>query len=596
MQLKEPGAASPRMARNLTQITMFLSCTVPVFALSTSLYRRAPVVPGYLIVGYGCGAVIAVCGCLNFRWVQREEWERFTPGYVFTVLVMLTTVVTMTNLAASADTGVHRVLFVMPVLLAAVVGSRSMIGIVFVLGLAGLGWSTWNDTADLDTTCWTVAVYGAVWLGTGATVHVGVERFLRSTRTAEALAKLAGAAAAANGWPDDLSHCAAEVARALDTDRVVVYSASPLLPATPVARWPVDDGPPLPLPVAPQPGPAPSGSAGIADAVEVGPDGLVIPVVTATDLTITIVTGPSRLATEEIGTIAPTVGRLVGGIAERSVLQAGLRAEARQDLLTGLPNRRSLMEAFVDAFNRTRGSGESLLVVMLDIDHFKRFNDTYGHLEGDRLLRQLGESLNRIVRPFDTAARYGGEEFCLLLPSTEIEGAAAMLTRLRDLLQTAGPEGTSVTYSAGIAIWDGDEDANALIKRADEALYGAKANGRDRVCAALVVPAGDDESDERAVGGTDDTSREPGDADAADRPDDAANRPDDRQPDAQESGDAGANRPDGTGDQPSEPDRLVSAKAAAVRSHTRRTRSTLRDIDVTGSIDLAELRRMVLED
>lgn len=484
IRFKESGAASPRMARILVQITILLSATVPVFALSTSLYRRAPIVPAYLIIGYSCGIVIAVCGAMEIRWVQRGEWHRFSPWFVFLNMILLTTVVTVTNLAAPNDEGVHRVMFLMPLLLTAVVGNLWMIGAVFLLDLIGMGYVAWEASGDVDTTAWTVIVGAAVWFAACGTVHIGVSRFLRSMRSAEAMSRLAGAAAAANGWPDDLQHCAEHVAGAIETDWVVVYSSAPDQGWVVVALWPdrALEGattPPEPPEVATD------------DAVTITPEGLVIPVTTATALEITIVTGRSRLPDEEVDAIGRTVGRLVGGIAERSALQASLRAEARQDQLTGLPNRRSLLEAFEREFPKAREMDLPLQVVMLDIDHFKRFNDTWGHLEGDRLLRRMGDALNDISRPADTAARYGGEEFCLVLPGTARVQVAALLGQLRSLLIDAGPEGSKVTFSAGVAMWNRVEPAEELIRRADAALYAAKESGRDRACAAATAP--DDE-------------------------------------------------------------------------------------------------------
>ncbi len=480
LTLKEPGNASPRMARIVMQVTVVFTATVPIFAFSTSLYRRQPIVPLYLLVGYSAGFILAVFGLLTIRWVTQGEWDRFKPGYIWMNMVLLAVVVTVTNLAADDPTGVHTVMFLMPMLMVAVMGSLPMMASVYSLCMAGLVLVVWqaSDRA-IDTTVWTAIVHGAVWVAACAAVHIGVVRFLGAMRSAESMSSLAGAAAVASGWPNDLQYCAEHVAGALETNAVTVFSASPLLPPTPVAQWPAGIGVPANrLPPAHETTGTGTGS------VIVTRDGLVIPVVTATDLVITICTNPSRLPDDEVEGIALTVGRLVGGIAERSALQAGLRLEARQDLLTGLPNRRSLMEAFEREFIRMTESGDPLLVVMLDIDHFKRFNDSFGHVEGDRLLRHLGESLAGIVRPFDTAARYGGEEFCLLLPATRVDGAAALLGRLKDLLAEAGPGDTAVTFSAGIAVWDGDESPEALIKRADEALYAAKEGGRDRVCAA----------------------------------------------------------------------------------------------------------------
>jgi diguanylate cyclase (GGDEF)-like protein len=158
----------------------------------------------------------------------------------------------------------------------------------------------------------------------------------------------------------------------------------------------------------------------------------------------------------------------------RTALMAQLNATARTDPLTGLPNRRVWDEDLARELSRARRHGGRLCLVMLDLDHFKAYNDRHGHQAGDQLLKSTAAAWRDTLRPTDTLARYGGEEFALLLPHTEHADAARAVTRLLALV----PLGQSA--SAGIAAWDTTETGDALVARADAALYAAKAAGRSR--------------------------------------------------------------------------------------------------------------------
>ena len=163
---------------------------------------------------------------------------------------------------------------------------------------------------------------------------------------------------------------------------------------------------------------------------------------------------------------------------ERQDLFERLEAMARTDVLTGLPNRRAWDEELRREMARAQRQGHMLAVVMIDLDHFKDFNDANGHQGGDRLLGEIGNRWRTHLRVSDFVARYGGEEFAALLPACPPDEAVATVERLRVVI----PEGQ--TCSAGIAYWDGQEGMEVLIRRADTALYEAKRAGRDRVVTA----------------------------------------------------------------------------------------------------------------
>lgn len=160
---------------------------------------------------------------------------------------------------------------------------------------------------------------------------------------------------------------------------------------------------------------------------------------------------------------------------------------ASVDALTGLHNRRWLDEAFPRLLRRCLTDRRPACLLMVDVDRFKAFNDTWGHLAGDAVLRHVSRLLAAHMRPSDLVARYGGEEFAALLPETALDDAAAIADRLRrgieavPLTLAESGQSVSVSVSIGVAAATADERMDALIGRADGALYRAKELGRNRV-------------------------------------------------------------------------------------------------------------------
>jgi diguanylate cyclase (GGDEF)-like protein len=163
---------------------------------------------------------------------------------------------------------------------------------------------------------------------------------------------------------------------------------------------------------------------------------------------------------------------------------------SNQDGLTGVPNRRCFEDVFRKEWLRARRDGSPLSALMIDIDCFKDYNDTYGHLQGDLCLRQVADAIMAsLKRPGDFVARYGGEEFVALLPGTDLAGALSIAALIRANLRAAAIEHTSspvaeiVTVSIGISgvVPNMDLEPEALLAASDAALYLAKTNGRNRV-------------------------------------------------------------------------------------------------------------------
>jgi len=180
------------------------------------------------------------------------------------------------------------------------------------------------------------------------------------------------------------------------------------------------------------------------------------------------------------GALGLALGLVLTGVAWRSLstnasLMTQLSQLAREDGLTGVANRRTLDERLPQEMARATRQKYALSVVMIDLDHFKRFNDRRGHAAGDELLRHAAQAWQRQLRPTDLLARYGGEEFTLVLPACDETQAEHMIERLQPLV----PE--KQTFSAGIATWNGFDSPQELLSAADRALLQAKRGGRNRI-------------------------------------------------------------------------------------------------------------------
>lgn len=196
---------------------------------------------------------------------------------------------------------------------------------------------------------------------------------------------------------------------------------------------------------------------------------------------------PSRVQTLYIAANAFTIVALNLGL----ILMASDRLHdefehaASHDSLTNVLLRRTLIEACEQEFARCRRHGHSMVLLMLDIDHFKAINDTHGHQVGDRVLVDFVNRISPLLRRFDKLGRFGGEEFVVMLPETSLEEAQIVAQRIRVRVELPGGELPPITVSIGMTSYHSDDaDIDALLGRADQALYRAKESGRNRIVTA----------------------------------------------------------------------------------------------------------------
>lgn len=185
----------------------------------------------------------------------------------------------------------------------------------------------------------------------------------------------------------------------------------------------------------------------------------------------------------EVGYLTSVFNKMVGSLRDH---RTQLEHLSNTDSLTGLSNRRHVMDALNTEKERARRGERPFSVLMLDVDHFKRYNDEHGHQAGDEVLVRVGAALREIVRPYDCAARYGGEEFLVMLSATGQDDAVNVAQRIRARIRDEPVAGSRITASIGVAEYPAHGDSiDAVIARADEALYRAKRAGRDRVASAV---------------------------------------------------------------------------------------------------------------
>jgi len=185
-------------------------------------------------------------------------------------------------------------------------------------------------------------------------------------------------------------------------------------------------------------------------------------------------------------------------VSELKVQLDSVRKESRTDPLTGIANRKTFDVELQAAIDDATANGSSVALLMCDIDHFKRFNDTWGHPTGDQVLRLVANCLQENVKGRDTAARYGGEEFAVIVRQTGIGGAVSLADQIRSTVEgkklvkkSTGDILGTITISIGVARLAPDDSVETLVQRADRCLYCAKNTGRNRVVGeeALSAPA-----------------------------------------------------------------------------------------------------------
>jgi diguanylate cyclase (GGDEF)-like protein len=463
-----------------TSALIINSVALPVVVI-LAIYHAEPVRWGYLVAADVCVVAPFVYMVSNLMVRRRQVSVEPKPALLFVTVALGLLALAFVEVASGTEVGYFRPAFVLGVILTGILGDDRMRIAIIAWSVALVAWTTWAEGIGGGQLVAVVVIYAWVFV---VTTWV-IARTFHSLRTLgtsrEGLRRMAEALATTENLEQAFDIALPMIPQVLPTDRVSVLLDLGDGPHEFVA-WPRHDAGADVLPNV-----AAYRMALEHDACTYANDCCFIPIGHADNggrLAIAVHhrRHPHETDVDVIETgeqIAATFLKLTSRIAYVSELQR----QTRTDALTGLANRRGLVERLDDELARARRRDLPLTIAMVDLDGFKRHNDANGHLAGDVLLRAYAELLTSNLRAQDLAARYGGDEFCIVLPETDEHGVMELFARLRESVQRS-PSTRGVMFSMGVSQWDRSEGAEGLLERADEALYEAKQAGRDRVIAA----------------------------------------------------------------------------------------------------------------
>jgi diguanylate cyclase (GGDEF)-like protein len=444
-------------------------------------------------LGFGLVAVVlGILGVLALRLRREGAMSTPPPEAAFAIALLFLMALTPVSIGLSGASGIFRNLLFAPVVAVATFGNRRMIVLFTAPTFIAVTFAALVAGVSVEGLAVVVVSSGLVWGGVCAVVHLNHLDTIVDLDHQKCLAELSAVAATATTLDHGFEAMAPILGAFLDAPAIEVRRVDPdavergelvtTWSGSGAARSASGAGPGRP---APSPGPALDVVAAAAHkgGVLIGADHVLLAMPSAPDsecaLVVIAACTPGHLGArmtfvqraEEARTVLMTLVR-------RMELLDRLEARSTTDSLTDLANRRALFDRLVRELAAARRDGRSLTVVMIDVDHFKDFNDAYGHLAGDQVLVRLARLLDGRLRVTDLAARFGGEEFCLVLPRTDAAEADAIVADLHDAcrrLESPRP----IAFSAGIAEWRPDDAVDTVLGRADRALYEAKAAGRN---------------------------------------------------------------------------------------------------------------------
>jgi diguanylate cyclase (GGDEF)-like protein len=477
-----PSSTSPLFADFSWNLSIVCSSMVVIPVVLALLPRNEPLGVGwFLAAGVLLLASAGLTGTQMHR-VAASSGESLPEQLVLAAMSGLS-VLSMgcAAIALGPTTGYARILLLIPVTIVAAyarpvlfnaiaaITAAVFVAVTTIMGLGG--------PDELASTT-ALALVGA----TGITViRLLLALNLKRTVQDRAIAGIVDASATAVSLSEGLEQALPHVAAFLEADAVAVCTVDAVGQLQIVSSWPVDDERDQPDVVFAVATEVIARATGTRETV-FGPGHCVIPLARSSGLPFAaLALGTPSRSRNRIGHEyrCRVVGQQLDLLISRVRMIERLEALTRTDSLTGVPNRRALMERLDHEIKVSRRTSEPVTVVMVDLDHFKQFNDTYGHLAGDEALVSVASLLHNRLRTTDLVSRYGGEEFCVVLTRTTDEVARRIVDELRRLVgNIEGPQ--TLTISAGVAEWDGAETIEDLIARADEALYLAKSAGRDQ--------------------------------------------------------------------------------------------------------------------
>lgn len=470
----------------LVEAGIGLSMLLPVY-LSLLLPRGSHVRASFIEVSALTTAATIVYAGVKFLVFPRGGTLSMGPTVVFTLVMSILLSATLVEVGAGTYAGIYTMTLALALLYLGIIGDLAMQVPGWVIAVALFAWSSWQ-TGHRGTNFWSEVLVNAWIFACVQTIaHHQVSDERKIARSRGAVDAITDAGSSCDSLEAALDACLPLVADAIPAGHVVALVRRERRdPFMPIAAWPHRNAEDASL----------TGRAEFWESVEsnrvvLTADHCFVYVghTPSGELILAIQWKGSRLSgltyfQDAADALASGFLQVIGRIAHVS----RLKEAGRTDVLTGLANRRELMDVIDREMVAATEGKRPVCFVMIDLDRFKQFNDLFGHLDGDELLRRVAHEMSGPIRPGDLLARYGGEEFCVVLPGTDLPEALAVVDGLRQAVhQDVGS--FHVSISAGVACWDGRETVTEVLERADRALYQAKEQGRDLVVGSD-APAG----------------------------------------------------------------------------------------------------------
>ena len=438
----------------------------------------------YVALSFGVLAVTATYGISKTVWARRHGRVSLSPTDAFAITCGGIAAIVCGHLAAwEWSAHVFVAMLVLPMLFFGLVGDGRMILAGWLVTLAAIAVELYVQHPPTNVFLAGLELWGSVDLIAALMVAFLIRHMRRYFRSSDTLQDLTKRLAGATAIEVALADCLPLVHTVIPCTSATVYAYDPgVEPAlSAIVGWAAPGSGPLPIAA------ADVRAVDLASGAVIDGSRCFVPVGYAGAGELLLILdgiGAKQAARPFVQEAADTLCSSLLLMCARLTHIAALERETRTDALTGLANRRALQERLEVVTAQAQRTGSPVTVAMIDLDHFKQFNDRFGHQNGDELLRRLSAALVHRLRATDLLARYGGEEFCVVLPDTGLVTALALLEDMRELTATVRDGDAGTTISVGVAEWTAGDTTDALLRRADQALYSAKDRGRNRVIAA----------------------------------------------------------------------------------------------------------------
>jgi diguanylate cyclase (GGDEF)-like protein len=441
--------------------------------------------PRWFETGVIAGAVLIILVVTDAWRAYRRGWHKLSAYVAFIEIAIGILVVTSINLSTTSNEQAYRPLFSLPLVIAAFMGDEIMIFLTWTLSVSAMAYYSFRNSSDLTSAGEQLFIWALFWALLSLIIHMIMKSQIKSIRVYQEVSELARSLADA-GDVSELEVSLKHAGKSLNAESLAVFSRTPAGELNFIACYPASKVPEIDYEAAKfvletkGSTEGPGWKAVFLTGATSNPAGLFVTHSNKTLSRTFLSFFDKNFRQKDLDPAVLSIAtRLFSDYLERIEYYKITNWQLVTDPLTQLGNRRLLEASLNQEISRAQRYGTDLSVMMLDLDNFKKYNDTYGHIEGDAYLRSFGKVIRENIRSQDIAIRYGGEEFLLILPDTDVKSAIILFDKLKEKWKVAVHPG-GFGFSAGIAEYESQISAKELARRADKALYYSKATGKNK--------------------------------------------------------------------------------------------------------------------